>query len=429
MIILALSAAAWSIAVILLGASSAVLIAIAGVTAAAIVVGLVSARRTTLDAARRVERLAGWKERLSTAVELEAENPDNPFRGRLNGEVRALLESGSPSGFIPWNLQRPAVLALASILVAVAVTAMLPEGVPGMLAESESSARRECATRVLESAAGRLEEAALDSAGIAQLRIELIGLLANVRARGKTDASRRQILTAMRKIDPKSARQVHADVQKASKEMAKSAQLAPIAAAVGQFDAANLAGAVHEASNSVREMTPAERRSAADALNAAAGVSDLPGLSEPLRKAAAALAAADIQTFRRAMRDFAAGMKREVESADAEAQAVGYIRNVLARVEAIMLGEGDPGRKPVRREADFFVESEAPEARGSGNLIVRGKPGDIREIWKQSRAGDVPVPELSDVIRNGRTALEGRQLDPEYRPYVRKYFAVESDND
>ena len=108
----------------------------------------------------------------------------------------------------------------------------------------------------------------------------------------------------------------------------------------------------------------------------------------------------------------------------------GDVRDVLMRVQAVLAGEDDPGGPPRRREADFFVEDASPSevAAGTGNLFVRGKSSGVKEVWERSRAADASLPNLSEVIQGGRAVLERNELDPEYREYVRKYFAVEGDN-
>ena len=428
--ILAVSAAVWSVVVLAAGTSRAALVALGFVSAAALVAGLLSAKRTALEAARRVEQLAGWQERLSTTVELEATGPDNPFYGRLRGEVEELLRKNAPSGLIRWELQRPAVVAVAATVVAVVMTVLVPDGVPGMLVEAEAGGRCERAEVILEGAAGRLEEAALASPGVAELRLELVGLLNEVRRRRKIAELQRKNTAVLREVQADPAEKTRTDAGKIAEELGKSDALIRMAAAVRQLDMKRLAGEVRELSERAPDMTPGERRTAADALGAAAGVSELPGLSEPLRKAAAALRAPDIDAFRQAMHDFADRLTREVKRVAAEAEAAREVRDVLMRVQAVLAGEDDPGGPPRRREADFFVEDASPseDAAGTGNLIVRGKSSGVKEVWERSRAADASLPNLGEVIRSGQAVLEREELDPEYREYVRRYFAREADN-
>ena len=94
---LAIAAAAWAVIALAGGASGWAFAIIASAALAEIVVGAWRSRVGALDAARRVDQLAGWQERLSTAVELEAAGSDNVFRARLAAEVDALLKENSPS--------------------------------------------------------------------------------------------------------------------------------------------------------------------------------------------------------------------------------------------------------------------------------------------------------------------------------------------
>ncbi|KPK99986.1 MAG: hypothetical protein AMK75_06050 [Planctomycetes bacterium SM23_65] len=428
--ILAVAAAGWSVVVLVAGTSRVALAALGFASALALVVGLLSARRTVLDAARRVEQIAGWKEKLSTTVELEATGRDNPFYGRLRGEVEELLRKHRVSGLIPWELERSAVLAVAAALVAVAVTVLVPDGVWGMLAEAEAGGRCERAEVMLEGAAGRLEEAALDSPEVAELRLELVGLLKEVRRRANIAELQRKNAAALREVRAQTRGRTDANSGKIAEELRKSDALVPTAAAVQKPDMKQLAEEAQKLSGRVPEMTPDERRTAADALDAAAAVSELPGLSEPLRKASAALRAPDVDAFRQAMHDFAGALTREVKRATAEAEAARDVRDVLARVQAVLAGEADPGGPSTRRETHFFIESGAPseDAAGTGNLIVHGQSADVKDVWEQSRAVDASLPDLGDVIRSGQTVLQRKELDPEYLEYVRRYFAGEDDN-
>ena len=424
------STVVWTVLVLLVGTSWGIFWVVVGCMLAVLVVGLASARRTVLDAARHVERSAGWEERLSTMVEVETSDPGNPFRGRLRVEVDRLLAETAPLTFIPWDVQRAVVLAVGSALVAVVVTVLVPDGVRGMLGASEASVRRERAAVILEGAVGRLEERAPEVPGVNEMRLELVGLLDDVRRKRNTEDIERKSADVLRKAGTDPAEGLRTEAGEIAEELGKSDALSAASDALRRMDAGDLADEVSKLSEKAPAMTPMERRAAVDVLAAAADAGRTPGLTEPLRRAAAALAATDIETFRRAMRDFAAAMQREGTRTTAETEALADVRNVLTRVAAVMSGRDDPGRTPPRRRADFFVEGgPSPQGSGgSGNLTVRGAPPDIQQVWEQSHAADVSLPKLDDVVRSGRIALERDTLDPEHREYVRKYFGVEDDN-
>ncbi|HUU43324.1 MAG TPA: hypothetical protein VMX57_06065, partial [Planctomycetota bacterium] len=99
-------AAAWTLVVLCVGVSPIALLVLSSLALAALVVALSVARVSLLEAARHVERLAGWKEKLSTAVELDEEDRDNVFYGRLSKEVAGLVEKRSPAGLVGWRLER-----------------------------------------------------------------------------------------------------------------------------------------------------------------------------------------------------------------------------------------------------------------------------------------------------------------------------------
>jgi hypothetical protein len=427
---LTVAAGVWSLLVLLVGKSTPLFLVLSGAWIAAVVLHVVLAPTTTLDAARRVERLAAWQEKLSTAVELEAAGPTNPFYRRLHGEAEALLGETPAATAISWDLQRLAVVACVLIVVATSVTVLFPGGVFAMLEKSESSARRERAADILQTAADRLENASLDSPGVNEMRLELVGLLNDIRRDRAIRELQQEAALAEVKIDASAAKDLPAEAQVVARELGKSRALGDLAAAVAQLDAGNIPPSVQKVAETSPDLSSSERRSAVDALNAAGAASSLPGLSDPLKTAAQALAAADIERFQRAMREFGAELAQRTKRFEAERQAAEAARGALNRVRAVLSGKGDPGGEPPRAATQFFVEHASPstEAHGTGNLLVRGKPGDIQQILEQSRTADVPLPDLRDVIRNEETLLERRPLTPECREYVRRYFTVESDN-
>jgi len=427
---LTVAAGVWTLLVLLVGKSTLLFLVLAGACAAAVILRVVLATTTALGAARRVERLAAWQEKLSTAVELEGANPDNPFYHRLKAEVEKLIEKTPAAAYIPWDLERFAVPAAVLLVVAISVTALFPGGVFAVLEKSESSARRARAADILQTATDRLESTSLDSPAVSDMRLELAGLLSDIRRDRAIRELQQQAAMAEVRIDAGSGKDLHAEAQGIARELGKSSLLSDLAVAVGQLDARNIPPIVQKIVEASGDLTPSERQSAADALSAAGAASALAGLSDPLKTAAKALSAADIETFQRAMREFGAEMTREARRFEAERQAAEAARGALSRVRAVLSGQGDPGSRPPRGAPEFFVERTAPpdEGHGTGNLLARGNPPDIRQVWEQAHAADVSMPDLRDVLRNQETVLQRPDLAPEYRQYVRRYFTIETDN-
>jgi len=427
---LAVAAAAWTLLVLLVGKSTPLFLVLSGACAAGVVLRLLLVRTTALDAARRVERLADWREKLSTAVELETAGTASPFFRRLKAEVGGLLHETPAAAFIPWDLQRLAVLAGVLIVAAVSVTTLLPRGVFAVLEKSESAVRRERAAGILQTAVDRLESAALDSPRVNEMRLELAGLLGDIRRDRAIRELDRQAALAEVKIGSASGQDLHTEAQGIAGGLGKSPLLSELAAAVGQFDTKNISSAVQKAAADSAGLNPSERQGVASALGAAGEASRLPGLSDPLKTAGQALTAADIERFQRAMGEFAAEMARIAKRFETERQAAEAARGALSRARAVLAGQGDPGITPTEGPPEFFVEGTTPasEGSGTGNVLVRGKPSDIREVWQQARAADASTPDLRDVLRTNETLLERPEFSPEYRQYVRRYFTVESDN-
>lgn len=423
------SAAVWGFVVLLIGRSEVLFFVVAVFAVGALLAAILSSRSTLLDAARHVEQLAGWKEKLSTAVELEAAQTGSVFYDRLRDEAEGLIRQSSPVGLIPWDVQRPAVVAAVLVLVAVVVTALFPDGAVGLLTGAGEAARKDRAAEVLARAAERLAAASPDAPGIDEMRLELVRLLNDVRRRRDIDETRRSTRLLLAEIDDRSDNRPVFKAEQIARELERASSLRPVAAALRRTDAANITRESVKAARRVPGMDEDERRSAADALSAAAEASDLPGLSDALRAAAAALGRPEAAAFERAMREFADALVRETGRADAEREALDEVRTALERVQSVLSGKGDPGEEPRRSTADFFVEGKTSleGAGGSANLVVHGKADDIRRIWESSKTSDMPVPGLSDII--GEQAVRERDtIDPTYREYVRRYFAVEEGN-
>jgi hypothetical protein len=427
---LAVSAGAWTLLVLLAGTSTTLFLLLAGCGIAAVVVRVLFLRTTALDAARRVERLADWREKLSTAVELEAARPENSFYRPLKAEVVELLQGTPASAFIPWNIQRLAVVAGVLVVAAMSVTLVFPAGVFAMFERSESSARRERAADILQATTDRLENAALDSPRVNEIRLELSGLLGAIRQNPAIAKLQQQTDLAVTKIGPDSGQDLQRDAHAVAGELGKARLLGDLAAAVGQLDAGNISQTVQKVAEAVPGLSPVDRQGIAAALSAAGEASHLPGLSDPLKSAGQALSAADFQKFQQAMREFSVAMTGVARRFDAERQAADEARGALARVKAALSGVGSPGITPRQGAPEFFVEGAPPstEAHGTGNLPVRSKPGDIRQVIEEARAADGTTPDLSQVLQNQKVFLDRPDLTPEYRQYVRRYFTVETDN-
>jgi hypothetical protein len=427
---LAISAGTWTLLVLLAGNSSSLFLMVVGACVAGVVLRLLLRSTTTLDAARRVERLADWREKLSTAVELEVARPDSPFYRRLKAEVVELLNQTPAAAFIPWDIQRLAVVAGVLVALAVSVTLLFPFGVIALLERSESSARRDRAADILQTTAGRLENASLDSPTVNEMRLELAGLLSAIRQNRTIPELQQETALASAKMGPDSGQDLQADAQAIAAGLGKTRPLEALAAAVGRLDAGSIPKTVQKVTETVPGLTPVERQGVADALSAAGEASHFPGLSDPLKSAARALSAQDFEKFQQAMREFGAQMTSVARRLDAEHQAADAARAALTRVNAVLAGEIDPGVTPTQATPEFFVEDTPPstEAHGTGNLLVRSKPGDIHQVLEEARAAHVPASDLRDILRNQQSFLERPELSPEYRQYVRRYFTVETDN-
>jgi len=428
--VLAVSASAWTLLVLLAGTSTTLFLLLAGCSIAAVVLRMLFLRTTALDAARRVERLADWREKLSTAVELEAARPASPFYRRLQAEVGDLLKETPAAAFIPWNIQRLAVVAGILVVLAVSVTLLFPAGALAMFERSEAAIRRDRAADILQTTTSRLESPSLDSPNVDEMRLELAGLLQAIRQNRAIPELRQETSLVEVKIGPDSSQDLQRDAQAAAGELGKARPLGELAAAVGQLDARNIPKTVQKVAETVPGLTPSERQGVADALGAAGEASRLPGLSDPLKAAGRSLSAGDVEKFQQAMREFGAAMTAAAKRFDAERLAAEEARSALTRVKAVLAGQGDPGITPRRGTPEFFVESTPPsaEAQGTGNLAVRSKPGEIRQVLEEARAANVPASDLPDLLQNPTTFLEHPELPGEYRLYVRRYFTVDTDN-
>jgi hypothetical protein len=271
----------------------------------------------------------------------------------------------------------------------------------------------------------------LDAPRIGELRAKLVELLDDVRRRAAMEELRRDLEALSARVETRPPPQSAAEAERMARELAKAGSLVPLADAVRGRDAAAISREAAKLAEGAAGMTAEERGSAAKALQSAAGVSELPGLSEALTGASATLQGRDAEKLKSAMARLAATVAPEAVRAGAEERALQELRGVLKSVEAILAGEGVEGHaEGGAQPAGFFGESSVPLRleSGRGNLVVRDKPGDIREIVVHSRAANAGMPAPKDVAASAQATIDRGEIDPAYRDYVRRYFTIEGDN-
>ena len=424
----AVAAALWCLLALAFGSSLALFAVLIALTALGAGAAGLTARASVLDAARLVERIAGWQERLSTLVELEERREENPFRARLRTEVDELARGMSPSRFVSWDVLRPAAVAACLLAVAVAVTLVFPQGLAAALKRSETQARLERAAAILEPAAKSLEEAAVGAPSVNDLRMRVVGLLEDVRSGhplGEIEKDADAAVEQANDLDPSKSRFAMRDV---SDTLRGAELLRTFADALKQGDWDKLAGEAGKLAETLPAADPAERQGAIDALRSAAETSKIPGTAEPLKSAADALAMNDYAKFGQSLDRFVKETRRTVEDANRAKPVIDEIRDAIRRVQALVATGKEPGPKPRRGTAEFFVEGAkpAPDNATAGNLVVRGRPPDIRNIWENSRAAAGGLPDFTNIREDARGVVESPTLAPDYRNYLRRYFDTDN---
>ncbi len=417
----------WCVAVVMVGASPRVFAALAIAAGVALVASFFRARATVLEAARRVEQAAGWQERLSTAVELEAAGDDNAFRARLAAEIETLLRRHSPAGLIAWDLQRPAVIAAALVVAAVAVTAMFPRGFGMTRAHNEMSPDRRLAADALEDALARAARGP-QAARLGDLRAELVGILNDIRANRPLSDVRSRLDRAISNVEARLADNVTGDASAVAGAMRNSPALAEIADAIRRLDASGVREAGQNLASRLTSISEAERQGVSSSLTSSAEAAKSPGWSSPLWEMKRAADERREDTFRTFSSMLAGVVGQEQSRTGHDFAGLDHVRGALVDARSA-LGGGSDERE---RRADFFAEANGTgdnatgaEA-GSGNLTVRGGADDIKAIYEGAKAADAVVPQLPAVIEDARTAAETGAVGPAYREYIRRYFAPDN---
>lgn len=416
-VVVAIAAGAWIVVDLAGGGKGWALAVVAAAAFAAILVGAWRSRSDALEAARRVEQVAGWQERLSTAVELEAAGSDNIFRERLAAEVEALLRQNSPAALIPWGLQRPAVVAGTLLVAAATVGAIWPLGL-FVREDAGLSPERRRAADALQDAIARAESA---PAKFSDLRAELVGLLDKVRSDRPLDDVRGETDRMIAEVDRRAAKQLRDDAKRAATDLGKSPRLVPLGEALAKLDGARIEKAGGDLARQLAAMPDAERQGMADSLDAGAGASESPGVSESLKSMARAARNRDATQFAKCAVALASAV--ETEAGGESSPAFGPLRQALLDAKAALGGaSGSP------RRGDFFVESKGvpDNTTGTGNLGVRSKPQNIKSVWQGAKAVDASLPQLTDIIRDAHAAAESGHVAPAYREYVKRYFATDN---
>lgn len=409
----------WAVAVLIVGPSPRVLLALCIAAGVGLLASFMRARTSVLEAARRVEQAAGWQERLSTAVELETAGSESAFRKRLAAEAEALLARHSPAAFIEWNLQRPAVIAGALVVAAIAVTALVPDGTHQRAA---LSAERRAAAGEIESAMERARAAGLDD-----LRAELAGILKNIRESRPLEDIRGGIDRALGSTVTRLADNVTAEAKRMAEAMGKSPALRELAGAVERLDANGVRAAGGNLASRLTTMPEAELRGAASSLTSTAEGAKTPGLSSPVWEMKRAAEARDATLFRTFSTQLGGYFAQEQARIDREKGAFDPIRAALTAARAALGGGAKGGTAEERM--DFFVASKgsSDNATGMGNLIVRSRPDDIKTVYEGTRAVDTTLPQLPALIEDAQGKSDRGEVPSAYRDYVRRYFSADND--
>ena len=420
--------AAWGLIVLFAGPSAAAFLILSALAAASLLVGCSFVRVSPLEAARHVERLAGWREKLSTALELEQSGGDNVFYERLSAEVMTLTEGQAPGGFVRWRLQRPGILAVVCLIAAGAMTALLPEGLAGIVESRRAESRRAEAEGILAGTTERLKALSLESPGVNALRLELASLLNDVRRSVDKTGIDRKSTRILDTLDADARGEVSGEARKIARELANARVLKPLADPVAQVKPAEINRAADEVAAELHALSPPDRAAAERALRRAAGDVSA-ACSDPLRRAADAARARDANALSEAFAALADELNRALRQAETEDRAAADARDAIRRARAVLAGTGDPGRERRVGKAEFFDEqADADDEPGRGNIVVRGKIADITEIWKKTKAVDAAVPDLEKIREDAATST-GVTLDARQREYVRRYFAPDDDNE
>ena len=318
-VVVAVAAGAWTVVALAAGGGGAAFAVVAGLALVAVAAGAWRSRSSALEAARRVEQVAGWQEKLSTAVELDESQSENVFRERLVAEARALLERHSPAALIPWDLQRPAVVAGVLVVVAGVVSAIFPSGL--RFGGGELTPERRLAAERIEEAMTRMERA---PAGFADLRARIAGVLGDVRANRPAEEVRRGIDGAVDELDRRALEPLRDAATRAADALAGSPDLRDLADAIRRLDASGVRAAGEKTASQLTSMTDARRQGASSSLASGAERSESPGMSAPMWEMQRALDARDVEKFAKAVEILAAHVESgggDVESGGVDVDA------------------------------------------------------------------------------------------------------------